>query len=185
MEHLSEYQLIDYNSDELTNIEKRIVEDHFEVCPECKTKFTELCGDLESIAEIFPAEPDNVFWAAYPVRLRERMEKRVTSPAAGYFQQWATALTGVAFSAVMVFMLMAGGSVNDSPQYFDGWAYSTVYSETELPEVDDMDYILAEIINPITPDFLPADQYEITELLDTMSDDEIEALFKVMENISI
>ncbi|MBC8277835.1 MAG: zf-HC2 domain-containing protein [FCB group bacterium] len=185
MEHLTEYQLIDYNSGELTYLEKRIVEDHFEACPDCRTRFTELCGDLESITEIFPAEPDNVFWAAYPVRLRERMEKKVTSPAAGYFQQWATALTGVAFSAVMVFMLMVGGSVDKFPQYFDEWAYSSAYSESELYEVDDMDYILAEIMDPVAPDFLPVDEYEITELLDTMSEDEIEALFQVMENVSI
>ena len=185
MEHLTEYQLIEYHFDELSYLERKIVEDHLNSCPECREKIEELHGELNSIVEIFPAEPDNVFWAAYPVRLRERMEKKAASPAAGYFQQWAAAVTGVAFSAVMVFFLMTGGNGYDAQSYYDGWAASAIDLEPEAYVSGDVDYVLAEIIDPVMPDFLPSDDYAMSELLETMSDDEFEDLFKAMENITI
>ncbi|NQS97935.1 MAG: zf-HC2 domain-containing protein [candidate division Zixibacteria bacterium] len=185
MEHISEYRLIEYNSGELEGDEMSEVENHLESCDKCRERLIALREDLGAVAAVFPAEPEAAFWASYLPRLRSKMEKG-SSVVFGYIHQLSTALVGAAAAAVLLIFLNGGFNTKTVPLYFEEWSAVNLYEP--LPtDIDSETFneAFSQIAGLSQPEFMPVNDYDITEMLNQLSSDEVNQIFDFMENQSI
>ena len=185
MEHISEYRLIEYNSGELAADEISEIENHLELCDKCRERLIALREDLDAIAAIFPAEPQPAFWASYLPRLRGRMEKG-SSVVFGYFHQLSTVLAGAAAAAVLLIFLTGGFNTKTVPLYFEEWSAVNIYESLPADiDADIFDQAFSQMIDISEPEFLPINDYDITEMLNQLSSNEVNEVFDLLEKQSI
>jgi|GEM_PF-1504988 len=186
MKHLSEDLMIDYAGGELNPGEAAEFKRHLAECAACREELAELQADLSAVREVFPAEPDKVFWAVYPVKLRERMTGRSKKSAPVFLPEWITALAGVSFAVTLAFMLATGKMyLSEAPMSYSEWSQSYLYQPVEAAESEDIvDAALAEVVEASELDFMPVSEEDIYQLLGNMSEEELAALFKDMEKYS-
>ena len=186
MEHLSEKQLLDYLSGESLPREKTVVDKHLAECRACQANLAELRSDLKDIIKVFPEEPDGVFWASYPVRLRQRMEEGRRTGGAFFLPEWITALAGVSFAIAFIFILITGDVYQEVPLNYETWQAAAFYQPTDYTDdIEIVDYALAEIIEIEDIDFMPVEETTFYETLEEMSEEELEAVFAMMEGYNI
>ena len=184
MEHLTEYQLLDYSGREMPAAEAEITQRHLLDCAECRGALSRLQADLSAIREAFPAEPDAVFWAAYPVRLRERMTVKKKRIIQVFLPEWITALAGISFALTLAFMLATGKMyLNEVPMSYGEWSQAYIYQPLDATESKDIvDYALAKVVEVPDWDFIPLGEDDIFDLLQEMTDAELTVLFEDMAN---
>ncbi len=186
MQHLTEFQLIDYISGEVYPEIREAFRQHLMECDECGKRLAELKSDLNMIKESFPTEPDSVFWASYPVRLWNRMESRDDSVNFAGIQQWITAFLGAAFAAVILIILLSGQKPTEIPMNYEDWHASYIYEPVDF--IDDeiiIDEALSEIVDLPDIDFMPVNENQIFDMMEAMSEEELMMLFETMEAFTL
>lgn len=186
MEHITETQLIDYSSGDISPNKKTEYEKHLTECNVCQRMLTELQEDLRAVTGVFPEDPDQVFWASYSVRVRQRMEDEKRTAGAFFLPEWMTALAGVSFAIAFIFMLITGDVYKEIPLNYETWQAAALYQPTDYADdIETVDYALAEIIEVKDIDFLPLEEETLYETLEAMTDEELEAVFEMMEGYNI
>jgi hypothetical protein len=182
MEHLNEHHLLEYHSGELTDMEKRAIRAHLETCKECRINEKMLKRDLKKIIEVFPQEPDKVFWALYLPRLRERMERKEERNR-GYIQQWATVVASLAVTIIMLVFLLGEGPSNKVEFNFEEWIAENLYDPwpRDLDETT-FNYALNQAVNKEYPDYLPMSEDDMYYMLNNLNSEEVQMIYNKIKS---
>jgi hypothetical protein len=182
MNHLSEYQLLDYHSGELKPEEISEITRHLKLCLYCKAEYLRLKQDLEQIYQEFPPEPDKVFWASYLARLKVRMEPPY-SHQRRFLQQGATVFATVTVTALLVLFFAGGFYAKIAPLHYEEWASNYLYdSMNSTIETDAFNYALAQMADFSYAEVSPAEEEEVLELLRKLPDEDIEKIFETIKS---
>lgn len=132
MNHLTEYEIIDYLSEELSEQSIKEFDLHLAACSECKDKVEEYNRIINGAKSVFPPEPEEIFWINYLPHLRERMSG-VPSHEAGFLHQIAATLTGGLIVLISIIMFAGGFNAERLELNYESWLadklYETVYIE--------------------------------------------------------
>ena len=185
MEHISEITQLEYHSGNLSEDERLKVEAHTEECADCRVRLTEFKEDLRTIVSCFPQEPEEAFWASYLPRLRKRMEKRV-SHVFGFANQFAAGILGAAAAALLIIFFAGGFDSSFIPMHFEEWSAVNLYDHLPVDiEVDTFNEALGELTDIKDPKFIQLSEYDIMEMMQDLSAEEVDAVFEIIKNTTI
>lgn len=186
MEHLTQYQLLDYNSGEIAPSDAAAVAEHLQSCGECRQKMLNLKEELAELISVFPPEPNEIFWVNYLPRLKRRMEEQAYSSFGG-MTQWAAGLAAAAVAVMLIVMLNLAPAPGELPAFYEAWTADALYRT--LPETANneilMDIALDEFNYSETVDVLPFSDGDLTEMLLNLSDEEVEKLLTIIKETQI
>lgn len=180
MIHLTEYEIIDYLSGELSEQSRKDFEFHLAKCPECKDKVGEYNRIIGGAKSVFPPEPEEIFWVNYLLHLRERMSGLPTREA-GFIHQLAATLTGGLIVLMSIIMLAGGFSANTLELNFESWLADKLYEPVYFEE--NLNYTSEDFLGEFDLEYYESSSFyqeNYQELFDEISYDQLEAAIEVI-----
>lgn len=184
MEHLTEYQLFDYNSGEPDKERAAQIEAHLAVCPQCSEMIKNYNRDMVSFVSGFPEEPSETFWINYLPGLRQRMaDSDEGNP--GFIGNLTTAFAGI-MAAAVIFALTAGWFPRNTVDLqFEEW-FANNYTDSYIYLIEDdyLDNIYDSELNIEKLDgMLPQDN--IIDIMESKGMEEFEEALAVLKEAAI
>jgi len=180
MDHLTEYEIIDYLSGELTEQSRMESEKHLEECQKCRDKAAEYNRVINGAVSVFPREPEEIFWINYLPNLHTRMSESPTREA-GFLHQLTATLTGNLVVLLTIIMFSGGFQTDTLELNFETWLadkfYEPLYLEANL-EIEK-----EKFFDEFDLEYLESSSYyqeSYLELLDEITYEQLEAAIEAI-----